>query len=111
MRSRCLTVVAAMVVCGCGAADAERGPVEVMEAFLDDEGVLQVGVASCNGDPEVTDLHEDDAEVHVEVTATTTDPGDACMDVVEVPLERPFGDRRLYDGGAGTGQDIPVSPR
>jgi hypothetical protein len=111
MRSRCLTVVAALVVCGCGGADADRGPVEVMEAFLDEEGALQVTVASCNGDPEITDLHEDDAEVHVEVTATTTDPGDACTDVVEVPLEQPFGDRRLYDVSTATGQDIPVSPR
>jgi hypothetical protein len=39
--------------------------------------------------------------VEVEVTSTVTDPGDACLDTIDVALDAPLGDRELVDLTSG----------
>jgi hypothetical protein len=79
-----------------------------MEARLTDDRTPQLGVASCHGEPEVTQLLEEEAAVRVEVTATVSDPGDACMDLIEVELRAPLGARDVVDLTSGT--TLPVGP-
>jgi len=95
-----------LLVCGCTPPATDRRPVAITEARLADDGTLELGVASCNGEPEVTELVEDDDQVRVEVTSTVSNPGDACLDLVEVELAAPLGDRELIDLSSGR----PVIP-
>jgi hypothetical protein len=74
---------------------AQRGPVAVVEdARLTGPATLDLLVESCNGAREVT--------------ATVTDPGDACLDVLEVVLDEPLGERELVD--VTSGRTVPVVP-
>ncbi|MDK3257447.1 hypothetical protein [Blastococcus capsensis] len=61
-----------------------------------------------DGDPAVTELDETDREVRVTVEATTRPLGPAaeCLDVVELPLEAPIGDRMLIDGSSGEAVEL-----
>ena len=96
-----------LLLCACSSPATERRPVAITEARLPDDRTLELGVASCNGEPEVTELVEEDDEVRVEVTSTVSNPGDACLDLVEVELQAPLGDRRLIDLSSGK-QVIPA---
>jgi hypothetical protein len=70
---------------------AQRGPVAVVEdARLTRPATLDLLVESCNGAREVTD------------------PGDACLDVLEVVLDAPLGERELVD--VTSGRTVPVVP-
>ena len=80
-----------------------------MAAELTEPDGVQLTVASCNGDPKVTELAETPTEVQVEVAGAVTDPGDACLDLVEVTLDEPLGDRTLVD--LTTGRTVPVGHR
>lgn len=59
---------------------------------------LSIEVPTCNGEPEVTVLEEDEDEVRIEVVSQRQ-RGDvpACLDIVEVQLSRALGDRELMD--------------
>ncbi|MFA5056208.1 MAG: hypothetical protein WC562_08615 [Dehalococcoidia bacterium] len=76
-----------------------RGEVSIMEASLISPDRLVLFVSSCQGDPEVTLLHETDVDVQVKVIASSTPlkGGLSCQDSIEVQLQQPFGDRVLID--------------
>ena len=110
MRSKALgTVVLATTVALSGCASTERSAVDlggdIYEAAVSpgEDTVLIVEVPTCNGDPEVTQLNEQTERVTVEVVSTKVLRGEspACLDNVEVQLERPLGDRELVDRTSG----------
>ncbi len=116
-----VVVAGLLVFVGCsgdvGLGDVREGEVEegevrevsVMEAELSAPDRLTLIVGSCNKDPEVSLLRETDTEVRVKVTAFFS-PSlvvDDCLDIVEVRLQEPLGDRVLVD--EHTGQLVPVS--
>jgi hypothetical protein len=99
-----MTVLAVLSGCGDdGPGDGQtRDTVTVgSEARLTSPETLELTVESCNGRPEVTELAQGEEVVEVEVVATVTDPGDGCLDVVEVVLDEPFGQRVLVDLTSG----------
>ena len=76
-----------------------RGDVSVIKAELRAANSLALVVASCNGDPEVSLLVETELEVQIEVVASSAPfrGADDCLDVVEVRLQEPLGDRTVVD--------------
>lgn len=86
-----------------------RAAVDVVEAELRDSLQLALVVGSCNGDPEVTRLEETADEVRVEVVsdAPLFRAEDDCMDLVEVQLDEPLGDRAVRD--LHSGQEVTVT--
>lgn len=86
-----------------------RDSVKIVEAELWDDGTLALAVDSCNGDPKVSLLKENDQEVRVEVVASSTPfgGGDDCLDIVKVRLQEPLGDRVVFD--AHSGKTVSVS--
>jgi len=99
-----------VLLSACTGPAQERRPVELAEdAVLVAAAELEVGVQSCNGNPEITQLTETDQQVRVEVTATVFDPGDSCLDLIVVALDAPLGDRELVD--LTSGRTIRVVPR
>lgn len=111
-RSRCArralaitTLVAATsAVAGCSSGDY-RGPVEIVEYHLTDERNLLLIVATCHGDPEVTSLQVEQRRVTVEVTSTSREVGDGCLDQVPLTLDKPLGDRAVVE--ASTERVVP----
>lgn len=90
-----------------------RQPVTFTEVYLVDDRTLQMNVASCNGDPELTALEETEGEVRLEVTSTVAAPGWAsqdCLDGIEVTLDAPLGDRTLVDITTGNVVDVARPP-
>ncbi len=85
-----------------------RSEVRVVEAELRSPDTLALVVDSCNGDPEVSLLRETDVDVQVKVVASSTPlrGGRDCLDVVEVQLQEPLGDRVVVD--KHTGQSVSV---
>ena len=99
-----------VLLSACTGPAQKRRPVELAEdAILVAPAELEVGVQSCNGNPEITQLTETDQQVRVEVTATVFDPGDSCLDLIVVALDAPLGDRELVD--LTSGRTIRVVPR
>ena len=91
---------AVLAVCGCGPS-AERVPVPVVEVRADGPGdtSLEINVGSCNKNPTVTSVSEDDTQILVEIEADqlqgTAD--NECLDSVVVELTQPIGDRVVMD--------------
>lgn len=103
-----LAAVLVMALAGCPAT--VRKPVEFSHVTLTDDRTLEMSVDSCNGNPEVTELEQTETEVRLEVTSTVPgpgQPGNDCMDGIEVTLDAPLGDRVLVD--ARTGDAVEVS--
>lgn len=104
-----------LAVCGCGQS-VERVPVPVVEVRADGPGdtTLDFNVGSCNKNPTVTSVSEDDTQVLVEIEADqlqgTAD--NECLDSVVVELTQPIGDRVVMDGFADQGirPEMPVAP-
>jgi hypothetical protein len=67
------------------------------------------GVQSCNGNPELTQLVEDNEQVRIGVTSTVSNPDDSCMDLIVVTLDAPLGERELVD--LTSGRTISVVPK
>ena len=89
---------------------AWRGEVRVMEAHLldpDRPDRLTLGVTSCNGAPRAS-FRKTDIDVQVKAIAFSTPfhGGQDCMDLVDVYLQEPLGDRVVIDGH--TGQVVSV---
>ena len=77
-----------------------RSEVSVLKAELHSPDRLTLIVASCNKDPEVSLLRETDVDVQVKVIADSHPfllGGGDCVDIVEVQLQGPLGDRILVD--------------
>lgn len=86
-----------------------RGEVRIVEAELRPPETLALVVESCNGDPEVTTLRltDDDVQVAVKASSTPFSGGEDCLDVVEVDLGAPLGQRTVVD--MHSGQRVEVS--
>lgn len=84
-----------------------RNAVDIVEAELRDDGSLVLEVDSCNGDPAASVLEQND-QVRVEVVASTTPyrGGQDCLDIVEIALQEPLGERALVD--AHTDDEVSV---
>ncbi|TNU75780.1 hypothetical protein FH969_05645 [Miniimonas arenae] len=81
-----------------------RDRVPVSQAVLLQSDVLALAVGSCGDEPEVDllDEQEDAVEVAVVSTRTIGGPGSGdCMDMVEVRLQAPLGERTLLDVTSG----------
>lgn len=70
------------------------------EAVLTAPDMVELSVPSCNGNPAITVLEQEPDQVRVEVA--TTVPGrfagsDDCLDLVQVELDEPLGERPLVD--------------
>jgi hypothetical protein len=122
--SMAVAATAGVVLAGCGAAsepapndgvrlevvETERGPVSLdgYGATLIGPDELAVDLPSCNGDPVLDVLEEDDDEVRIRVVTRVVVSGEdnACADVVEVPLDRPLDDRTVVDLVSGAAIDI-----
>lgn len=86
-----------------------RGPVPIGEPMLEGDRLLRVTVPTCNGDPEITVLAESATEVRLEITSTGAAPGwgsDACLDIVDVTLGAPLGERAVIDLSTGDVLDV-----
>ncbi len=83
----------------------ERGSVslEGQEVSLAESAELSVSVPSCNGDPDLADLDEQEGSVRIEVVTTQVVEGDsdACLDLLKVTLDEPLGDRDVVDTVSG----------
>lgn len=104
-------VLAAVLAAGCTSGDtptSRRGPVslEDMEAVASDSPSIRLGVPSCNGDPVLDEIVEDPDVVRLRVVSTVTNPGDACLDSLEVQLDEPLGNRDVVDMTSGA--QIPI---
>lgn len=87
-----------------------RTRVAVTDAWLSPEGTLFLNVATCGGDPTLDLLDETSEDVRVAVVSTRQlfrGVGD-CKDTVEVPLERPLGDRAITD--VTSGKTVELAP-
>lgn len=86
-----------------------RGEVSVIEAELRSTDRLALVVDSCEGDPEVSLLRETGEDVQVEVVASAAyfRGGGDCLDVVEVQLREPLGNRIVID--LHTGESVSVT--
>ncbi|MDX1659290.1 MAG: hypothetical protein R3343_10760 [Nitriliruptorales bacterium] len=48
--------------------------------------------------------------MRIEITTTVTDPGDACLDSLEIQLEQPLGQRVLIDATSGARLEVRRAP-
>ncbi len=76
-----------------------RGGVDIRTANLLNPHTLELEVGSCNGNPSVFELHQDDESIRLRVEAYSTPlkGGDDCRDSVKVYLKDPLGDRVIID--------------
>lgn len=100
---------------GCSPSDtptSRRGPVSLQnsEAVASGPRLVSVEVPSCNGDPVLDELVEESEVVRLRIVTTQTDPGDACLDSLEVELDEPLGDRDLLDMTSGTKLQVRSQP-
>ncbi len=98
-----------LAACGVGTRTA-RGPVSLAGGQVTQIGPqeLDINVPSCNGDPELDELVEDDREVRIRIVTTLVVSGarDSCADSLAVTLQEPLGDRAVID--AESGETLPV---
>ncbi|WP_062386968.1 hypothetical protein [Demequina iriomotensis] len=96
-----LLVGSLLVLAGCAASEPTevRGPVPIV-GWSNGGDVQIVDIDTCNGDP-VAEVVETDTTVTITVTSTKRDPGDACLDNLEVELDSDLGDRHVIDGVTG----------
>ena len=106
-----LALVAAATLAGCGESGPVRMPVDIADARLTAPDILELGVGTCNGDPEITEITQDDDQVRVKITSTVTNPGDACGDIAVLLLDAPLGDRELISLGRRRPVVVEVSGR
>lgn len=66
---------------------------------------LEVGVDTCNADPEVT-AEESATEVRLSVEVEQSETSGDCRDSVDVELEAPLGDRQVIDDATGDVVDV-----
>lgn len=86
-----------------------RERVEVVSAsYWVDRSQLMLTVGTCGGDPELSKLEETATQVDVEVVSTVPRfrGSNDCLDVVEVTLPQPLGQRQVVD--LATGQVVDV---
>ena len=105
-----LTALAVWLILGLNGYTS-RGEVDVMEAEFRSPDRLTLIVASCNKNPKISLLQETDVDVQVKVVADSElfpQSGEDCLDIVEVQLQEPLGDRVVVD--RHTGRLVSVTP-
>ena len=105
-----LTALAVWLILGLNGYTS-RGEVDVMEAEFRSPDRLTLIVASCNKNPKISLLQETDVDVQVKVAADSElfpQSGEDCLDIVEVQLQEPLGDRVVVD--RHTGRLVSVTP-
>lgn len=75
--------------------ELKRSFVEIKSVEVTSDG-LNLSVDSCGGSP-IALVSELELEVRISVTAAVINPGNACLDQVDVPLDAPLGDRNIID--------------
>ncbi len=102
MRTRLLVLVVGVLALPSCLFGSRRVAVTVgqQEAVLTAPDMVELSVPSCNGNPAITVLEQEPDQVRVEVE--TTVPGrfagsDDCLDLVQVELDEPLGERPLVD--------------
>jgi hypothetical protein len=105
MRLAVLLVITVVTLTACSERNAT---IMIVEQSRDGRG-LNVAIAACNGDNDVTVM---EGAKTVTVTVRTDDGpgGDDCMDWVKVPLRAPLNDRRVVDGSTGNAVDVSTRP-
>ena len=99
-----LVLVAAAV--GAAACSDGRHPVSVLDVTTwPGSNVLALTVSSCNADPGVDVVVQDDKEVRVRARAR--DSEDDCADGVQICLDEPLAGRTVVDDK--TDEAIPVT--
>jgi hypothetical protein len=110
-----IALAASLALAGCSTDDtptsragdtstSRRGTVSLKdsEAVASGPRSVNVTVPSCNGEPVVDELVEDGEAVRLRIVTTVTNPGDGCLDSLEIELEEPLGGRPLIDMTSGT---------
>ena len=108
--SMAAVAAACLLLAGCGGTVAqepeagaervtERRPVSPDGATLTGPDELVVDLPTCDGDPVVDELEEDDEQVRIQVVTTVVISGDsaACSDALTVTLEDPLDGRTVID--------------
>lgn len=99
-------LLAAPVLVSLAVGEPERIPTAIQEHAVSDGNTLQLGLATCNGDAELTKLDETSTEVRLLVVADKPDRnGDDCSDGMTITLSAPLGTRNVLD--AATGKPVP----
>ena len=99
-------LLAAPVLVSLAAGEPERIPTAIQEHAVSDGSTLQLGLATCNGDAELTKLDETSTEVRLLVVADEPgQDGDDCSDGMTITLSAPLGTRNVLD--ASTGRPVP----
>ena len=81
-----------------------RSEVHVIDIAKDSPTEFTLLVGSCNRDPEVSLIRETYTEVEVKVVADTNAfmiSRDDCLDIVEIKLQEPIGDRKFVNKHSG----------
>lgn len=89
-----------------------RGEVAISFAELAEPSELWLGVGTCGANPEIDTLKESDEAVEISIVSTHTfgGPGNAdCMDIIQVELAAPLGDRPVIDRSSG--KEVTVGNR
>ncbi len=103
-------LLAAPVLVALARGAPDRVPTAIQDRAATDGSTLQLGLASCNGHPDITRVEETPTQVRLLVVAD--EPGrdrDDCSDGLQVRLRAPLGGRAVVD--ASTGQPVPARPR
>lgn len=108
--SKAVVAVVCLMLAGCGDTSAqepeagsapvtERRAVSPFDVSLESPTELGVGVPSCNGDPVVDTLEQDDEQVRIRIVTTVvvSGDGDACADGLGVTLDAPLDGRAVID--------------
>lgn len=106
MRRIAVAIMFCLTLVGC--ASGRPGPVDVMWADFAGPGVVELGVASCNGSPraEVGDLGDGNYEVRVRTTQEW-DVGEDCGDLVTISVDKGLDELVLTDLTSGEVFDVP----
>ena len=81
-----------------------RVGVNLLDARLVPPDRLSLSVSSCNKNPEVSRLRETDVDVRIKVFVDIhpfLQGGQECLDLVEVQLQEPLGERDVVDWRSG----------
>jgi hypothetical protein len=95
-------LAAILVLLACGG----RRDAKIVDAVLEGERTLVLGIDACNADENRVSTTEDPETVRVSVTTDDAPGGDDCADGVTVELAAPLGDRELID--ETTGEPVAV---
>jgi hypothetical protein len=99
-------LAASLVLLACGG----RRDATIVDAVLEGERTLVLGIDACNADENRVSTIEDPETVRVSVTTDDAPGGDDCADGVRVELAAPLGGRELIDETTGEPVEVRQTP-